>query len=239
MVKSLLLNASLLASPNRESAQKHMSRGLDNIPALREWPHLTGMPDSRSCRTIVHCICSALFLVALSIRASGETVAVTDLAGMVVDADIHRQQDMRREGRSFSVQAHQRWKVDINADKTIDVTVNTTFRDSRGTRKAPPIAGRFTLDEALDVRSHGGGQGAWNFADGVLHFTRTFPSGAYRAHFAFARGEGGITCKVTEAFAREDGNKPITMESPFGGRVSIVNARQESSDCRVKSAKPE
>jgi hypothetical protein len=197
------------------------------------------MPSGRFCQTISCNISAALLLAALSVPASGETITFADLAGMTVEADIHRVQEMRREGRPFSVQGHQHWSVAVNADKTIDVTVNTTVRSPRGTQKAPPSAGRYTLDAPRELRNRGGGQGIWNFAEETLHFIRTYPSGAYRAHFAFARGEGGITCKVTEAFAREDGNKPITMESSIdGGRVTILNSRQESSDCRVQSEKP-
>ena len=66
-----------------------------------------------------------------------------------------------------------------------------------GDPKGPPASGRFSLEESREARSRGGGPGMWSFADGALHFTRTFPSGAYRAHFTFAHGEGGITCEVT------------------------------------------
>jgi len=195
------------------------------------------MPSGRSCYTLSRGSSSLLLLATLSAEAFGETVTLGDLTGMVVEANIHRHQDMRREGRSFSIEAHQHWIVGVNADNTIDVTVNTTIRGPRGTQKAPPNTGRHTLDQAREIRNRGGGQGVWNFAGEVLHFTRTFPSGAYRAHFAFVRSEAGITCKVTEAFAREDGNRPITMQSPFGGQVTIVDSKQKPSDCRVKSSK--
>jgi hypothetical protein len=178
---------------------------------------------------------SALLLGASSIPASSEAVTFADLAGMLIDADIHRSQDVRRDGKSFSIQAHQNWKIAVGADRTIDLTVNTTVNGPRGTQKAPPNAGRFTLDESRSVQSRGGGQGAWSFADGTLSFIRTFPSGAYRAHFEFSRSDAGITCKVTEAFAREVGANAITLESPFGGQVTIINSNQLSSTCQTKS----
>jgi hypothetical protein len=196
--------------------------------------------SSRSCHVLSRSVVSALLLATLSAEAFAEAITLDDLAGAAVEANIHRRQDMEQDGRAFSTQAHQHWRLDINTDKTIDMTVNTTIQGPRGTRKAPPSSGRFSLNEAREVRNRGGGQGVWSFADEALHFTRTFPSGAYRAHFAFTRGEGGMTCKVTEAFAREDGNKPITLESPVDGRrVTILDSKQEPSDCEIKPAKPQ
>ena len=198
------------------------------------------MPSGRSCHTISSGLVSALLLAMPSAPAFAEAVTLADLAGSVVEADIHRRQTMQRQGPPFTIQTHQNWKFDINADNTIDLVVNTTVRGPRGTQKAPPDAGRFTLEQARVVRNRGGGQGIWNFSDEALHFTRTFPSGAYRAHFTFTRSEGGITCKVTEAFAREDGNKPITLDSALGdGPVTMIESQQEPSDCRVSPAKPQ
>jgi hypothetical protein len=195
------------------------------------------VPASSSLQAIARGLFCALLLMGPSGRASGEVVTFGDLVGLNVEADIQRRQDMRRQGHPFSSEVHQSWKIDINGDKTIDVTVNTTFRGSQGIRKAPPSAGRFTLDETRAIESRGGGQGAWSFTDGALHFTRTFQSGAYRAHFEFARGETGLTCTVTEAFARE-GTKDITAASPFGGQVTIINSEPISSVCQAKPAKP-
>lgn len=198
------------------------------------------MSSSKSRHAISNRIASLSLLATLSVPAFGETISLADLAGSVVEADIHRRQTMQRQGPQFTIETHQNWKFDINADNTIDLVVSTTIRGPRGTRKAPPDAGRFTLEQAREVRNRGGGQGIWNFADEALHFTRTFPSGAYRVHFTFARGGDGMTCKVTEAFAREDGNKPITLDSSLGdGPVTMIESQQEPSDCRVSRVKPQ
>jgi hypothetical protein len=195
----------------------------------------------RSCHPISRSTVSMLLLAALSAGAfAADAITLDDLAGAAVEANINRRQKIDRDGRAYFIQARQNWSFDINADNTIDMTVNTTYESPRGTQKAPPNSGRFSLEESRDVSSRGGGQGVWNFADGALHFTRTFPSGAYRAHFTFVRSEGGISCEVTEAFAREDGKKPITLASPVDGApVSIIESKQEPSDCKVKPAKPQ
>ena len=89
---------------------------------------------------------SALLLGASSIPASSEAVTFADLAGMLIDADIHRSQDVRRDGKSFSIQAHQNWKIAVGADRTIDLTVNTTVNGPRGTQRPrqTPAALRLT-----------------------------------------------------------------------------------------------
>jgi hypothetical protein len=198
------------------------------------------MSSGSSCHALSRSIAPVLVLAMLSAEACAQAVTLAELAGSTVEADIHRRQTMQRNGPQFAIQTHQNWKLDINADNTIDVLVNTTVRGPRGTRKAPPNAGRFTFEQAREVRNRGGGQGIWCFADEALHFTRTFPSGAYRAHFTFTRGVEGISCKVTEAFAREDGNKPITLDSALGdGPVTMIESQQEPSDCRVSAAKPQ
>lgn len=191
-----------------------------------------------SCQAILYKILSyALLFFTLSAESLAEPLTLGDLAGASVEANIYRRQSLQRNGRAFSIQTHQNWKFEINGDNTIDMTVNTTVQGPRGTRKAPPNSGRFSLEESRDVRSRGGGQGMWSFADNALHFTRTFQSGAYRAHFTFSRGEGAVTCEVTEGFARLDGNKPITLNSAIDGApVSIIDSKQEPSDCKVRLA---
>jgi hypothetical protein len=73
----------------------------------------------------------------------------------------------------------------------------------------------------------------WNFADGTLPFTRTFPFGTYRAHFALAPGPEGWTCTATEAFAQENGGRPIRLQSGFGtGELILTNAKQLSARCK-------
>jgi hypothetical protein len=181
-----------------------------------------------------------LLLVLGSGDALAEAITLSDLAGAAVEANINRRQNMQRDGRAYSVQTHQNWKFEVGADNSIDMRVNTTFKTARGTRTAPPNSGRFSLEDVRDVMSRGGGKGIWNFDAEALHFTRTFPSGAYRAHFTFSRVDGELRCEVTEAFARQDGNKPITLASPVdGAKVTIIDSKQEPSDCKVKVAKPQ
>jgi hypothetical protein len=176
---------------------------------------------------------SFLFLAALSASTSAQAVSLSDLDGLIVEADVHRDQNMWRQGGRVSVKVNQSWKISFGNENSIRFAVNTTVRTSDGIRTAPQNAGTFTLDEPREVASRGGGEAVWTFLDETLTFIRTFRSGAYRIHFAFARGSSGLTCTVTEAFAREGENGEIKMQSPFGGEVSIISTKQLPSSCKV------
>jgi hypothetical protein len=73
----------------------------------------------------------------------------------------------------------------------------------------------------------------WKFADNTLTFVRTFRSGAYRMRFAIARNPAGLTCAATGAFARENGDGTIRMESASGREVTLVGANPVSSSCKI------
>jgi hypothetical protein len=182
-------------------------------------------------------VCSLVALVALSGLAFAQAVSFTDLEGHVVEANVHRQQAVQKKGKKFSIGQHQQWKFYVNDDEMIVFTVQTTVKTPRGARKTKPNSGSFALDELVKVKSRGGGHAGWSFADGTLTFTRTFPAGAYRAHFAFSRTDNGMRCTVTEAFAREGGKGAITIESAFGGTVTILSSRQLPSTCKVVKKK--
>jgi hypothetical protein len=175
-----------------------------------------------------------LFLVVLSSPAPAQPVTLSDLEGLTIEADVHREQNVRRQGRAASVRVHQSWRFSIGPDKVVENTINTTMRTPHGTQTEEPAFNKFTLEQPKKIWSRGGGEAVWKFADETLTFVRTFPSGAYRIAFAFARTPSGLTCTVTDAFAREGGKGEIKMQSAFGGgEVTIISARQLPSTCKV------
>jgi hypothetical protein len=182
--------------------------------------------------TVAEAVVWALSLTALSAPAAAQAVTFEDLVGQAVVVDLHREQVIRREGRTFPIRIHQHWTYYVNDDHYIVMTLNTTVHGPQGPRKAKPSSGSFALDEVLPIKTRGGGNGVWKFADGTLTFIRTFPAGAFRAQFAFARSSTGLTCTVTETLARESG-KEIKMESPFGNEITIVSSKALPSTCKV------
>jgi hypothetical protein len=195
-----------------------MERGFNRLVAAACWP--------------------ILGLATLTFPASAQPVAFSELEGLAIEADIHRAQDVRRQGKTAAVRIHQNWKFSMGPEKAIALNVNTTAQTPKGRRTGEPNIGTFTLDEPRKVPSRGGGEAVWKFADGTLSFIRTFPSGAYRAHFAFVRAPSGFTCSVTEGFARENGKGEIRLESAVGGgEITILSTKQLPSTCKVSKKK--
>jgi hypothetical protein len=166
--------------------------------------------------------------------AWGQAVTFADLEGLVIEAEIVREQVNRRDGRTFPVRVQQTWTVAIGGEGTIKSTVQAEARGPRRTRETEPLSASHKLDQPREVMSQGGGEAVWTFADGVLTYIRTYPSGARRLGFSFARGPDGLTCTASFAFARENGTGAIRLDSRFSGRdTTIVSAKQLSSKCRV------
>jgi hypothetical protein len=187
-------------------------------------------------------LCAGLAVARLLVlpgSAAAEPLAEAELEGIALQAEISMDQTVRRQGRTGSANVTQRWKLTVEPDRTVSFTMDATARTPRGTRKADPARGVFTLDEPRQVRSRGGGEALWKFSDGKLTFLRTLPAGAFRVSFALERAGDRLTCKVDAGYAREDGRGPIRLESPFGGEeITIVNAKQVSSNCKLSRAAP-
>jgi hypothetical protein len=133
---------------------------------------------------------------------------------------------IRGDGRKVQVRIDGNWKITIEPEKQIKFIHKVTAHGPRGDREAEPNSGTVTLDEQREVRSRGGGEATWTFADGALTFVRTLPAGAYRMTLSFVGSADGLSCEVREAFAREGGKGQIKMQSPFrGGEVTIVSAK--------------
>jgi hypothetical protein len=191
--------------------------------------------NSHALRALAVTVLVALSVFVSASAATALDIVVADLAGVAIEAEIFRDQLVQRAGRSFNVQVKQTWDIQVGEDhQTLTTKAGTTATSPRGTQTAKPNIGSFLLGQARPVPSRGGGTAMWNFADATLTFTRTFPSGAYRAHFALARGPDGWTCTAAEAFARENGSKPIRLQSAFGdGELILISAKQVGARCKI------
>ena len=182
---------------------------------------------------VIKLISVAFCLAAQSAPISAQAVNWSDLEGAVVDADIQRDQRTGRLGLSASVTVQQTWRISIAADKSLEFTVTTTASGPGAPAKPLTSSGTVILDERREVPTFGGGMTVWEFVDGTLTFFRTFRSGAYRAHFAFARAPGGLACSVSEAFARENGTGEIRMQPESGGEITIISSKVLATSCKV------
>ena len=178
-----------------------------------------------------------LMTIALVPSAWGRDVSFADLDGLAIEAEIVRDQLVRREGSQFLTENTVTWKVVAGPGGAIEYTTFQASRTARRDHTSRPRTSSSVLGTPRETQTQGGGMAVWEFKEGTLTFMRTFKEGAYRADFAIARGADGLTCTITDTFLREEGRGGLVMESVIdGSEVTILRSTAVSSSCRV--AKP-
>lgn len=161
-----------------------------------------------------------------------------DLEGITIGASITREQVIRRENWQGPIQARIDWRVSIDPGGIIEMSTTSTVRGPRGERTGKPLGGIMRLARPQQVYGLGGGEAVWEFQDGSLTFIRTFKQGAYRARFDISREAEGLSCKVTEGFARERGGGAIVLNSAIDGKpFMLISSKQVSSTCTASKNK--
>ena len=177
-----------------------------------------------------------LLLATLAGPAAAQTVAWPELEGLVVQAEITRQQVAQRQ-KTFEQRVHDVIKISIEPGDFIDYSITTTVHGPGGTTKLDPAGALYRLNVVRHIAGGGRGAGAgdalWTFADGTLSFLRTYPAGARRHTIAFARDSTGLKCTASTAFAREDGSGPVRIQAPDGQFTTILRFTPLSSQCKV------
>ncbi|MET0631483.1 MAG: hypothetical protein ABWY47_17655 [Xanthobacteraceae bacterium] len=190
-------------------------------------------------RKTARTVAPALLLLTISAPAWGQAVTFAELDGSLIEAHIVRQQVIRREAKEFPVRIENNLQLVIGPGDKIQQTVTATSHTPRGIKRGETRTSLHTLERPREVRSQGGGNALYVFLDGTLTFLRTYKGGAYRRAFAFGRGKEGLTCAVTEAFAREDGVGAISLDSFVDGVPTIVvSSKPLSSSCRIAAGRP-
>jgi hypothetical protein len=181
--------------------------------------------------------CLAIAFVTAPASTWGQSLTFSDLKGYAIEVRLLRQQTVRRGGKESSNQAQTDMRIVIDSAGVLLVTVSPTGYGKKGVRKARPVTGPFTLDETKKMYSLGGGYGIWTFENDTLTYLRIYQGGALKRNIAFARRDGGLSCKASEAMIREAGVGGIIADSPFDGtpRV-IITAKHISSSCSVTTS---
>jgi hypothetical protein len=222
----------------------------ESAPATHIWSHFlrkAGFHLSGKCSQAVSL--AGLFLAAASLDAwsqgapadkaaaspsSDRAVTFADLHGTTIDVKMTRDQVVQQNGRQYSVTVHSDATITVARDGLITQVSTPTTHTPRGIRRGKTLTGSFMLDDVRAVSSNGGGQATWRFDGGTLVTMRTFKEGAYRRTIAFARGPDGLTCAVSEGYAREKGSGPIMLKSAIDGDPTmIVSSKLVSSTCRI------
>ncbi len=190
-------------------------------------------------RKTARTVAPALLLLTISAPAWGQAVTFADLDGALIETFVVRQQVIRRDGRDLPIRIETNLQLLIGPGDRIQQTVTPTSHTPRGPKPGETRTSLHTLERPREVRSQGGGNALFVFLEGTLTFLRTYKGGAFKRMIAFARDKEGLTCTVSETFAREDGVGTIYLDSFVDGvSVIVVSYKQLSSRCRVAAGKP-
>ena len=174
-----------------------------------------------------------------SYAQTGEGVTLSELEGATITAGVVREQLLDRQGQQFSNRFENKLKLVIGPTKKVEGTEEITLRSRFGVHKGKPAPILGTLERPGEISRYGHGHRVWFFSEGRLTHLRTFTrGGAFRREIAFTRSSGGLTCTITEDFAREGGVGEIVTDSAVDGvPLKIISYKQLSSNCRVEKPK--
>jgi hypothetical protein len=169
-----------------------------------------------------------------SAPAWGQAVTLADLDGATIETSVGYRNTARWRGQLVSTRSRSDRKILIGPGETGRVEWSMTSQGPHGTRTTAPTSFSFTLGQAREIASMGGGHSVWIFNDGIITNLRTYQVGGYKLSITFAHKDGHLTCATQELHAREMGAGNIRRESAFGGDWEIISAKQVSSSCKVR-----
>lgn len=175
--------------------------------------------------------------VATGSLAHAQGVSFADLEGATIHAT-------RTEIRNVRLQSG-------GGNSNQRVVMSNTIRVGAGGKLTPSLT--ITADGAKEgigsaTRTFGGntvslgqphaardGQQVWIFEGSTLTAMNTRAQGGHILKITFSRGSGGLSCRITGGFAREDGTGGVALSSNTHGKgtVEVVSVKQAGSSCRV------
>lgn len=182
-----------------------------------------------------------IFLIGLAVIASASAAhaqapGFAELEG----ATIHASRTEVRSVRTSTDQNGEQRVVMVNTIRigaggklTPSLTITADGVSSKSTSATRTFGGNtVSLNQPYAARD---GQMVWVFESGTLTNMSTQSQGGHIMKIAFSRGSGGLTCRISGAFARENGAGAISLGSTTHskGAVEVISVRQAGSSCRV------
>ena len=138
---------------------------------------------------------------------------------------------IRRAEGIFDTQMVMVWKFKIDPEGRVSGEMTRTVTTPRGPREqTTPMRGRIDKPGSPAL----GGEGLWLLEGDKLVLLRTFEAGGMKAEIEFSGKAPDLKCSIRAPFVREEGEPEIrASQSVVGGPVTILNAVQKTSDCRL------
>ena len=170
-------------------------------------------------------------IVALTL-APAHAITLEELKGVSIQASATYNMRIRRAEGEFNTQMTMVMKFRIDEEGRIFGENTRTVTTPRGPRsKSLPMKARI----GKPGEPAAGGHGLWLIDGQKLVLLRAFESGGFKGEIEFEGSNSAMTCTYRAPFVREEGKGDIrAQESVVGGPVTVLNATQTSSDCRVE-----
>ena len=173
---------------------------------------------------------AALALMPAPIPEPARAVTLEELKGASLQVRVTYNMRIRRAEGEFPTQATHVMKFKIDEEGRIAGEVNRTVTTPRGPRtRTHPMKARIGKPGEPAM----GGDGLWLIDGDKLVLLRAFDAGGFKAEIEFKGSGQAMTCSYRAPFVREDGKNIRMQQGVVGGPVTILSAKQTSSDCRV------
>ena len=170
----------------------------------------------------------------LSSHAVAQDIAFAELHGHTVTASFVYAQKIRRldDGRIINNQNQQTVTLKIGPGERLDQTHAVRIIAPNG-REVGSDSRSMTLQLNKPSKWRHG-EIIWVYEKAALVRLQTFESGGRRITVSFKRNGPGFACSVEAPFAKEEGSGDTKTQAAVGGtKITILDARQTSSSCRV------
>jgi hypothetical protein len=161
-----------------------------------------------------------------------ESYALTadDLEGISIETRVTYDMRIERTHGIFNPKSTMVMKLAVKDG----VVVGTVTRSAKGPRGSVERENRIRVPIGVAGKPPTGGDALWIVQDDKLVLLRAFKTGGFKAEISFTGRGADMACTIRAPYMREEGKGQIqTEDSPGGGPVTILDAVQTSTDCKV------
>ncbi len=176
-------------------------------------------------------IVGGAILALLMQAAPASAITIEDLQGAIIQSRVNYDMRVRRAEGTFDTEMVMVWKFKIDPEGRVLGEMTRTVTAPRGPRaQTTPMRGRIDKPGTPAL----GGDGLWLLEGDKLVLLRAFEAGGLKAEIEFTGKGPNFKCSIRAPFVREEGAREIrTSQSVVGGPVTVLNAVQKSSDCKL------
>ncbi len=180
---------------------------------------------------VIRYLAIALAFAVIADPVPASAITLEELKGIGIQARANYNMRIRRAEGEFNTQMTMVLKFKIDDEGRILGENTRTVTTPRGPRSRV-LAMKARI--GTPGQPAAGGDGIWLIDGDKLVVLRAFDAGGFKGEIEFKGAGAAMTCTYRAPFVREEGKGNIrTQSSVVGGPVTVLNATQTGSDCRI------